>query len=251
MQYPELTKDNVLLFLVRIENISQSDKDTYLNILNCKETAEMARFRFQKDQDIFLISRALVRAILAYYSGVDVQTIKFAYNEFDKPSLVGNPSLHFNLSHTEGCIALVLCRSRSVGVDVECLSNKTRAVLDITEDCFSASEQAQLAELSDAEKLPRFTRLWTLKESYIKALGVGLSKNLGEFSFTFDDTGQIRFKDDKPYEDVCSAFSFYSFTLDDHLVSMAIQDELRKWSVYEVRPMYCCEKLDLDCTVVD
>ena len=67
-----------------------------------------------------------------------------------------------------------MSRDREVGVDVE---DRTRGgdLLDVADRFFSPFEVKALTALPTAEQMDRFFLYWTLKESYIKARGMGLS----------------------------------------------------------------------------
>jgi len=71
-----------------------------------------------------------------------------------------------------------------------------KQIMELVPKVFSPVEQAQLAALADAEKLDRALSLWTLKESYIKARGLGLLVPLDEFSFVFGGAEGIRLEID-------------------------------------------------------
>lgn len=100
-----------------------------------------------------------------------------------KPFFPDTPELHFNLSHCSGLAACLLSPSEC-GVDVERrrpLRNK------VAKRVFSSDEQKALAESEDPDML--FTRLWTLKEAYVKAIGVGISYPMREVCFRVTETG--------------------------------------------------------------
>src|SRR5262249_37063214 len=66
---------------------------------------------------------------------------------------------------------------------------------------FSASENRRLDACPPLEYAARFVEIWTLKESYIKALGTGLNHPLDSFSFELDGESGIQFdppRDAKP-----------------------------------------------------
>ena len=80
--------------------------------------------------------------------------------------------LFFNLSHTKEYV--VCCISdQEVGIDIE----YTRPINELViKKCFSKSEQDFVKTDHD------FTKVWTLKESYIKNIGTGLKTKLNSFS---------------------------------------------------------------------
>ncbi|MEQ8954422.1 MAG: 4'-phosphopantetheinyl transferase superfamily protein, partial [Gammaproteobacteria bacterium] len=72
-------------------------------------------------------------------------------------------------------------------------NKRSRRVDRLVERFFSAVECRELLLLPGPQRLPRFYQLWTLKEAFIKAMGMGLALPLDSFSFSFSDTGPIVF----------------------------------------------------------
>jgi 4'-phosphopantetheinyl transferase len=127
------------------------------------------------------------------------------------------PGLRFNLSHKPGRITCLIGCDREVGVDVEDLSASRKHLLNIADRFFSPSEAATLQKLPVGQQLNRFFELWTLKESYIKARGRGLSLGLSKFSFTVTaDTATVRF--DPDFEDDPARWDFRLFRLDSQFL---------------------------------
>lgn len=93
-----------------------------------------------------------------------------------KPYLAHYPGVHFNLSHSGSWGACALSEA-PVGVDVELVRPLRQ---NVAGRFFTPTEQAFLARQSEPERA--FFRLWTRKESFIKALGKGLTLPLNSFS---------------------------------------------------------------------
>ena len=74
-------------------------------------------------------------------------------------------------------------------MDVESFS-RAEEIVPLAPRVFSAAERAQLDALPAAERPDRALSLWTLKEAYIKARGMGLSLPLQEISFLFEGEGR-------------------------------------------------------------
>ncbi|MGN0580185.1 MAG: 4'-phosphopantetheinyl transferase family protein [Ruminococcus sp.] len=109
-------------------------------------------------------------------------------NKYGKPSLETGCGVHFSLTHAEG-IAACVTSPFECGIDAEPVK-KYRP--NVVRRAFSRSEQEQLEALdSEDERILLFTRLWTLKEAYVKALGIGISYPLAEAEFDLSD-GSIR-----------------------------------------------------------
>jgi len=175
----------------------------YDELLAEDERKKRDRFRFEKDQHSCLVTRALVRTVLSKYTDVTPGAWRFVTNEYGRPEIdepVDARWLKFNLSHTNGLIALIVARDREVGVDVEDRERRGR-LLNVADRYFSPSEVEALRALPEGEQLDRFFLYWTLKESYIKARGMGLAIPLSQFSFAIASHISIAFDaklDDDP-----------------------------------------------------
>ena len=177
------------------------------------ERTKRDRFRFEKDQHSCLVTRALVRTVLSKYTDVPPGAWRFVTNEYGRPE-IDEPAdarwLKFNLSHTDGLIALIVARDREVGVDVEDRERRGR-LLNVADRYFSPPEVKALRALPEKDKLDRFFLYWTLKESYIKARGMGLAIPLSQFSFAIASDISITFDaklDDDPDTWQFTAMSF-------------------------------------------
>ncbi len=102
-----------------------------------------------------------------------------------KPSLAEHPDVHFNLSHAKGIAACVVSDS-VCGIDCEAVRPYRE---NVVRRAFSEEEQQLLGTVSGEERDRLFTRLWTLKEAYVKALGDGIAYPLNTASFLFGESG--------------------------------------------------------------
>ncbi|HEX5035340.1 MAG TPA: 4'-phosphopantetheinyl transferase superfamily protein [bacterium] len=146
--------------------------------LSAGEAERAARFLREIDRRRFTAARGILRRLVADYLDSTPSKIRLAYGEKGKPSLVDGGGLSFNLSHCQGRALYALAFNREIGVDLEL----PRADLDVeglAGRYFSAAEAARIVALPKAERANEFYRLWTAKEAYAKARGLGLSL-LGE-----------------------------------------------------------------------
>lgn len=138
------------------------------------------RFRFRKDAYRSLLGDLLVRMTVSRHLGVRNSDIRFGTNQYGKPHLIGMPDFSFNLAHSGEWLALIWSRkNQALGVDVEAVKPID---FGIAERFFTAEEQAYIMSKDGSERLDAFFTLWTLKESYIKARGKGLSIPLDSFT---------------------------------------------------------------------
>lgn len=118
------------------------------------------------------------------------KTWEIGISEHGKPFLKGAEGICFNISHTKGLVVCAIDR-QTVGVDAEYIrpwkENLARRVCSEAEWTL-LSEKAAAGE--SGEKW--FSRLWTLKESFVKATGEGISFPLNEIAFSFEEKGSIR-----------------------------------------------------------
>ncbi len=155
----------------------------YREVLTDDERVKTDRFRFERDRHTCLITRVLARTTLSRYGNVPPERWRFRANDHGRPEILEPASpLRFNLSHTSGLAVCVVSRDREVGVDVESLE-RVGHWLDLAERYFAPREAAALRRLAAEEQPARFLEYWTLKESYIKARGLGLAIPLADFSF--------------------------------------------------------------------
>jgi len=180
-----IEKNEIHLWQISPNNITQPDLlNRYKDLLTDDETKKQQRYKFKQDRHDALITRAFIRDLLSYYADIPPRDWRFDKGEKDKPEIVNPPlPLRFNISHTKGLIICAVTLEDDIGCDVE---NTTRSndVLAIADRYFSINETKALFSLPQEQQRNRFFDYWTLKESYIKAWGLGLAIPLKDFSFT-------------------------------------------------------------------
>ncbi len=97
--------------------------------------------------------------------------------ENGKPFLPFYPTFHFNISHTRSHVALAL-HSSPIGVDIEPLRVYKE---DLVCRFFHPKEATFLESLPNQERNEAFTRLWTLKEAFVKHSGTGIANTFNRF----------------------------------------------------------------------
>lgn len=203
--------DQVHLRWLTVEETGDQALDARcLELLSPDERSRHGRFRFDRDRRLFLAAHTLLRATLSEIGGMAPEAWSFATNRHGKPHVVpgnGGPPLRFNLTHTAGLAACVVSTDFEVGLDAECLERRTDPGL--AGRFFSPVEQAQLEGLSQNAKRRAFFDIWTLKESYVKGRGIGVSLPLRSFGFTLpeDDRDMIDFS--PPIGDLANRWSFF------------------------------------------
>jgi 4'-phosphopantetheinyl transferase len=182
------------------------------DLLDEKEKARHARFKFERDARLFLSSHALVRTALSDFAAsasVHPATWRFETNPYGRPRIVqedGVPSMHFSLSHTHGLAACMVATSADVGVDAEAES-RNLDMATLAPRIMSPSELSRFQSASTAAQRRQFLSLWTLKEAFTKARGLGLNLPVEKLSF-FVNGHTIHFGCSADVEDKPASWEF-------------------------------------------
>lgn len=128
------------------------------------------------------LGAGLLMSYILKEHGLFDNEIKFGSN--GKPEVEG---IFFNLSHSKN---MVICAvsDKVVGCDIEQISEAPERVVD---RFFGETEIGYLSKFVGQEKNKEFYRLWTMKESYMKMTGEGMSLALNQFELHFEKTVQI------------------------------------------------------------
>lgn len=142
-------------------------------IISIKELPKEAQHRH---------AHRLLRECMKPY-GIDyTEETPVVFGELGKPSLKEYPDVHYNLTHADG-IAACLAADTECGIDAERVRQYRPNVIKRT---FSEKEKALIESTPEEERNLLFFRLWTLKEAYVKAIGIGVSYPMNTVEFSFE-----------------------------------------------------------------
>jgi len=144
---------------------------TLLATLTPAESARASGYRLPTDARRFSLARAWLRHVLGGELGIPAAEVSFAASR-EKPRLAAAGGPCFNLSHA-GDLAVIAISNGEVGIDVEHESSGPAALEAAVVAC-TPSQAAALDCLPDAARGQAALQLWTAKEAYLKAIGVGL-----------------------------------------------------------------------------
>ncbi|MEQ8786608.1 MAG: 4'-phosphopantetheinyl transferase superfamily protein [Pirellulaceae bacterium] len=184
----QLVLGRVDLWYARTADFGESDLADCRRVLSPDEVAQAGRFRFDRDRKLYVVAHALVRTALSHHAPLSAGAWRFRTLARGKPIIDPDlgVSLQFNLSHTRGMAICGVTLAGDLGVDVEFLG-RPRSDLKLARRYFAAAETATLEGLDPETLHDRFLQFWTLKESYIKAVGDGLAMPLERFAFRLDE----------------------------------------------------------------
>jgi 4'-phosphopantetheinyl transferase len=191
----------------------------YEALLDEAELRRMHAFRFERHRREYLVTRALVRTTLSRYREGAPEAWRFRTNEYGRPALEDPDGLYFNLTNHPTMVVCAVAGHLDVGVDVEPL-DRADDILGVAPTVFSPVELRELGSLSGDARRDRALSLWTLKEAYIKARGMGLSLPLAGFSFRFGEGHpEITFHDG--ISDDVDRWVFRILDLAEHRIAVA------------------------------
>jgi 4'-phosphopantetheinyl transferase len=200
------------------------------------ERERAARFRFEQNRREYLATQALARAALSHSHPLPPEAWRFPTNPYGKPAAEPECGLRFNLSNCAGLAVCLVAREAEVGVDVEAHA-RADEIAALAPEVFSRREQEQLHALRGADRADRALSLWTLKEAYIKARGMGLKLPLGKLSFLFSGAEQIRLEIDRELEDAADRWRLFLLDHAGHRIAGVVERaDNPALEVWEARP---------------
>jgi 4'-phosphopantetheinyl transferase len=216
--------------------------------LTAEEVERADRFRVLTARNQHVVGRGMARKLLADSAAAAISgtssvsgeyesdraprvtflpnEIVFSFTQYGKPFVIApEPFIRpFNVAHTDGMVLFAGGHGGSIGVDVERISRRTDVAL--AERYFAKPEVAYVMDHHDADtKLRAFLRVWTLKESFIKAIGTGLSMPLADFAFEDIDDERPKVRMLNPSLEDGRQWHFMTFSPGDgYIAALAIGD---------------------------
>ena len=167
-----------------------------------QKAAQVAKLKNRKDRLLSVGAEALLSMALSRYlagtlfekaaervttvdlSAIDTVTFVPASGRISgqekggKPFLVNYPDFHYNLSHS-GTKVLLAVSDAGIGCDIQQVTGWRERV---AKRCFTETELVYCLDGTEDERAERFTEVWARKESFVKAIGLGIAANLTAFS---------------------------------------------------------------------
>ena len=153
------------------EEIWDFDLEAAMGEISAQRREQALKFKFEQGQRLCVLAYQLLKQGLREMYGITENPV-FEYNEHDKPSIVGHPEIHFNLSHCKEAAACVVS-DQPVGIDVESIREYKEPLAHYAMN----DEEVRQIEASD-NPAAAFIRLWTMKEATLKLIGTGISDDL-------------------------------------------------------------------------
>ncbi len=181
-----LLDDEIHIYLIKLDLFDSKECIQYLT-MNEKIRAE--KFKIVEKKNQFIITRSVLRILLSIVMNKSYKKNDFFYGESGKPSikeLLNNKSIEFNVSHSENYALIAVTLSNKVGIDIQLMDFHIDHK-KLSKRYFSEQEYNELKKVHDDNKCDAFYRIWTQKESFVKATGYGLKFGLKHFSILLDN----------------------------------------------------------------
>jgi 4'-phosphopantetheinyl transferase len=222
--------------------LSEEAMHVCLELLSPDERARWKAFKADRHRREYLATHALARTAISHHLGIAPEALRFQTNPFGKPSPDPECGLRFNLSNSLGLVVCLFWEGGDVGVDVE-PRERGQAIREVAPRMFSPLELAQLNDLSAEAGITRCLQLWTLKEAYIKARGMGFKLPLRRFSFLYDEMDRIRLTLEPALNDDAAHWRFCLLEHAGHCIALLVDSPamplLRVW---EARPAFAAPR---------
>lgn len=186
--------------------LDEAYRNTKMNMVCKQRRDKILRCKSSEDK-----ARSITAGLLLRYA---VEQLGYTYEELVFGSrghgdiIIENASsLYLNLSHS-GNYAVCAIANQQIGIDIEQIERGRGDSIDrnwkVAKRCFVEEELALLEGIEEKAFKKQFTKIWTRKESYSKAFGLGM-----QIDFSTINT-----------QNVCY---FYEFTLEEqYQVSVAL-----------------------------
>ncbi|EMC47450.1 4'-phosphopantetheinyl transferase family protein [Streptococcus mutans] len=173
-----------------------------LELIEEEDRKQILRYQFWQDRQRSLLGHLLSRYAIIQEYALTNKEIQIRRHAYGKPYIKDYSQIHYNISHSGEWVVVAIGKS-PIGIDVE---NRREDWDLIGERVLSESEKYW-----SQNSYKRKAILWTIKEAYVKYLGIGLSKSLN--SFSIDIKRKIITEVQKPFQT-----NFDYFVLDNDYV---------------------------------
>jgi|GEM_PF-3649014 4'-phosphopantetheinyl transferase len=203
----------------------KDDSSFLIKLLDKEDLKRASKFKNNlSDMLRFKIARGALRLLCSNYYFVLPENIIFSYNKNFKPSVISpRQKIFFNLSHSSDKVLIIFSDKKYTGADIELLRN-IKNIEKIACSYFHSEELYFLGSIPDPLKSYYFIKIWTLKESFVKALGQKVSKNIfTDFSVITENMADIYEKDEISlwYKNETNC-RFLTFEIENHYLAAGV-----------------------------
>ena len=190
----------------------------YMKYVSIDRKLKIIKYKNEIDKKRSLLTELLIKKATNQALNIPINEIKISYNPYGKPYIDNVRNFKFNVSHSGSYVVIATSKGK-VGIDIEQINNVDSGISD---RFYTEKENEYISFFESEEKKEEaFYAIWTLKESYVKALGKGLRIPLNSFEFEIDKNMNVKVLDYSRKE----MFSFYTTKIEDHSLSICFQGQ--------------------------
>ncbi len=179
-------RDSIDLWSIYLPDC-RAELESCRGLLTGEELERAAKFFKSEDAERFILCRGLLRRILGNLLDVDPATLSFERNGHGKPFLP-DTDLEFNVSHSRDRLLIAVTSGRAIGVDIE--FRRSGINMDAIADRWFAPAEREFFQALEKPEIGFFD-IWAKKEAYVKALGMGIFKELHTFAVPLGDEPNV------------------------------------------------------------
>lgn len=166
------------VYYLRLSDYQNRPDDFFLPYVSEKTAQEVRHYKNPSVRRTKLMGEGMVRLSIRALWGLTDDAYRLRKGEHGKPYVdLLDLSVFYNLSHSGDYIVAVFAESE-VGIDIERIS---RPRLEVARRFFHPGEIRQLEDADEASRKGLFFHYWSVKESFLKYIGCGLSSPLSSF----------------------------------------------------------------------
>lgn len=189
------------MFNIRSMQLEASTYERLLDFMSEEKRARIGRFRIHDDKLRSLFGEVIVKNELSKNLNCRIEDLEFEKNKYGKLKLKGNDNIHFNISHS-GDYVIVGISDTEIGVDIEIYKDAKHEIIDLAKRYYTKEEYDWILSFDEKDRIEAFYKIWTLKESYIKFEGKGLSISLSSFGFIIENEDICLKKENKLFSEI-------------------------------------------------
>jgi 4'-phosphopantetheinyl transferase len=174
-----LAPDEVHVWTARPSALDEASPRAWTQNASDEERLRSQNFRFDRHRREHLATRALVRTALSRYRDVEPRAWRWRLGEHGRPYVDPPCGLWFNAANHPDFVVCAVATHEDVGIDVEPVS-RAEEILEVAATVFAPVELDDLARRTGDARRDRAVTLWTGKEAYIKARGLGFAAPVRE-----------------------------------------------------------------------
>lgn len=166
-----LKKGHIQIWSISLD-ADKTLRSACLQALGEKGRERISFFKFKQVQESYIISQGGLRLMLSYYLGIEPDKVDIGRKSKGKPISIDHPNLRFNMSNSGRRVVYAFSLDEEIGIDLERLRDMPD-LDELIEKNYNNYEQNYINKIPE-KRLYRFFKFWTIKESYLKAIGVGM-----------------------------------------------------------------------------